>query len=192
MAFQNVHAPVQAPDAYIQKYSFIQDETRRTHAAMVDIMDEAVGNLTRAFKTAGLWDDTLTVFSTDNGGTHLGGGYNWPLRGEKTHLWEGGVRGAGFVHGEMLQTKGTTTRGLMHVSDWYPTLLHAAGLTPEGGLDGVNLWETIVNGAPSPRKEILLNIDVKRGGGEFIFTFHVVFAVVVCIQTRGPGLEFTF
>ena len=53
MAFQNVHFPVQAPQKYIDKYSFIEDETRRTYAGMVDIMDEAVGNITEAMKDAG-------------------------------------------------------------------------------------------------------------------------------------------
>ena len=53
MAFQNVHAPDQAPQKYADKYSFIEDETRRTYAGMVDIMDEAVGNITEAMKYAG-------------------------------------------------------------------------------------------------------------------------------------------
>ena len=53
MAFQNVHAPVQAPQKYTDKYSFIEDKTRRTYAGMVDIMDEAVGNITEAMKDAG-------------------------------------------------------------------------------------------------------------------------------------------
>ena len=53
MAFQNVHAPDQAPQKYTDKYSFIEDITRRTYAGMVDIMDEAVGNITEAMKDAG-------------------------------------------------------------------------------------------------------------------------------------------
>jgi len=53
MAFQNVHAPLQAPQQYIDKYSFIEDENRRTYAGMVDIMDEAIGNITEAMKDAG-------------------------------------------------------------------------------------------------------------------------------------------
>ena len=53
MAFQNVHAPDQAPQKYTDKYSFIEDKTRRTYAGMVDIMDEAVGNITEAMKDAG-------------------------------------------------------------------------------------------------------------------------------------------
>ena len=53
MAFQNVHGPDQAPQKYTDKYSFIEDRTRRTYAGMVDIMDEAVGNITEAMKDAG-------------------------------------------------------------------------------------------------------------------------------------------
>ena len=53
MAFQNVHGPDQAPQKYTDKYSFIKDKTRRTYAGMVDIMDEAVGNITEAMKDAG-------------------------------------------------------------------------------------------------------------------------------------------
>ena len=53
MAFQNVHSPVQAPQKYVDKYKFIKDNVRRTYAGMVDILDEAVGNLTRMFQEAG-------------------------------------------------------------------------------------------------------------------------------------------
>ena len=53
MAFQNVHEPIQAPKQYSDKYSFIKDETRRNYAGMVDILDEAVGNITETMKDAG-------------------------------------------------------------------------------------------------------------------------------------------
>lgn len=53
MAFQNCHGPVQAPEKYTEKYSFITDETRRTYAGMVSITDEAIGNITQTMKDAG-------------------------------------------------------------------------------------------------------------------------------------------
>ena len=53
MAFQNVHEPLQAPKQYTDKYNFIEDKDRRTYAGMVDILDEAIGNITEAMKDAG-------------------------------------------------------------------------------------------------------------------------------------------
>lgn len=67
------------------------------------------------------------VFTTDNGGIPLFGGYNWPLRGFKTTLWEGGVRGVGFVHGKMVEKKARKCKELLHVTDWFPTLSAIAG-----------------------------------------------------------------
>jgi len=79
------------------------------------------------FVLLSLWEDTLMIVTTDNGGIPHVGGYNWPLRGHKGSLWEGGLRGVGFVHGKMLQKTGVKCRELLHVTDWYPTLLYLTG-----------------------------------------------------------------
>ena len=89
------------------------------------------------------------IYLSDNGGEIRSGGNNWPLRGWKWSLWEGGVHGVGFVHGKGLSTSGTVARGLVHVSDWLPTLVNVAGGNTTGmTLDGYNVWDAIryING----------------------------------------------
>ncbi|KAK6177633.1 hypothetical protein SNE40_015693 [Patella caerulea] len=167
LSYQAVHSPLQVPRSYIRQYDNFTDKNRRIYAGMVSCLDEGIGNVTDALKDYDMWDDTVFIFSTDNGGSIEEGGNNWPLRGWKGSLWDGGMRAVGFVCSSLLQYSGYNDQ-LIHVSDWFLTLIKLAGARKNGTkpIDGYDLWTTISENAPSPRKELLHNIDplaVKTG-----------------------------
>ena len=161
LSYQATHGPLAAPDEVVEPYAdTISDENRRIYAGMTTYMDQGIGNLTNALEQYGLRDNTIIIFSNDNGGDTNSGAINWPLRGSKTTLWEGAIKGIGWVNSPLLQKTGTINNGLMHVSDWFPTLVGlAGGDASQYTLDGFDIWDSISNDEDSPREEILINID---------------------------------
>eukprot|EP00052_Salpingoeca_macrocollata_P014471 m.113785 g.113785 ORF g.113785 m.113785 type:complete len:504 (-) comp19329_c0_seq3:256-1767(-) len=170
LAYQNVHWPLEAPQSYIDKFKDVPDQRRQLVCAMANILDDAIGNVTQALQQAGIMDDTLIIFTADNGGPTNGNegtmSNNMPLRGGKNTLWEGGTRVAAFVHGAGLQKSGYVNWEKMHATDWLPTLVSmAAGEDwhkhiPPGEPayllgDGMDVWSMLRDGSSSPRTEIL-------------------------------------
>lgn len=85
MAYQNTHQPLEVPESYREPYKQLTNNSKRiSYYGMATALDEGVGNITEALKTRGIYDNTLIVFSTDNGGLLSYAGCNYPLRGGKT------------------------------------------------------------------------------------------------------------
>ena len=152
--FNGVHAPLQVPDSYLQPYSGLTGP-RQKLAGMLAAVDEAIGQIVDSLETAGLRDNTLIVFSSDNGGPKPG--TNTPLRDFKGSIYEGGVRGCAFANWPGKIPAGQRITQPMHVIDWYPTLVKLAdgSLEQKLPIDGRDVWPMLTQQAPSPHDAIL-------------------------------------
>ncbi len=92
VTFNAVHNPLQAPAKYTDRFSQIEDERRRTYAAMLSALDDNVGALLKKLAEHELEQDTLVFFISDNGGPTANTSRNTPLSGIKGSVWEGGIR----------------------------------------------------------------------------------------------------
>jgi arylsulfatase A-like enzyme len=163
--FNAVHSPHQVPEHYKKPYAALA-EPRRTYAGMVAAEDEAVGQIVAALEAKGIRQNTLIVWSSDNGGPSPGRvTSNGPLRAGKGTLYEGGVRVCAFATWDGHIKPGSTVDAPLHIVDWYPTLARLAGASLEQKLplDGRDAWAAIAAGAPSPHDAILLNTTLTSG-----------------------------
>ncbi len=93
LAYNAPHAPLQATQKYLDRFPTIQNNKRKTYAAMVSAVDDGVGLLLDKLDELKLTDNTIIIFLSDNGGPmEDNGSNNGPLRGGKGSLWEGGIR----------------------------------------------------------------------------------------------------
>ncbi len=152
--FNGVHSPFQVPDEYLKPYSALQG-SRQKLAGMLAAVDEAVGRIEDSLRKAGLLENTLLVFSSDNGGPRPGN--NHPLRDYKGSVFEGGIRAAAFATWPGRIPAGQRIRGPVHIVDWYPTLVKLAGGSLEQPLpiDGLDIWPALTRSAPTPHDAIL-------------------------------------
>jgi len=178
VAFQEVHAPLESPSPG-RNTSHCESDTsylpRRTYCRMASVLDESVGLIISKLKAKGLYDNTLIVFTTDNGGmpendfisiiawlkgTNIASsvGSNYPFRAGKGTLFEGGMRGVAVLSGGRLPDKlrGTTTSALHHAVDMPVTVMQLAGATIPAKVDGIDIFSEAVH------DELLLDIEPAR------------------------------
>ncbi len=178
LTFNAPHTPYQAPPEYIDRYKNIEEPTRRIYAAMVDCLDENIGKVVAALDKTGLRQNTLIIFNSDNGGNRnpMFAGQmadvskiklpadNGPWRGGKGELFEGGCRVAACANWPG-HIKPGVVDGMIHAVDLYPTIAALAGASTARckPLDGLNVWDVIAENKPSPRTEIVYNVEPFRG-----------------------------
>ena len=171
LAHSALHSPLEAPEAYQTGCEHVSPMSRQKFCAMTQVLDKTVGKLETALRDANAWENTVFIFTTDNGGQATEGSSNYPLRGNKRTVFEGGVRGSAFIHfPEMKPTlKGSHSTALMHLVDWFPTLVEGVAGMPLASIpnlqeqDGMNCWPSLTTGSASPRDEVLINQDPADG-----------------------------
>lgn len=161
LAFNAVHTPMQADDPRLQKFSQIPDNTRRTYAAMMSAMDDAIGRVRQKLVEEELADNTLILFISDNGGPTMpgvtvNGSVNSPLRGSKRTTLEGGIRVPFLVAWPGILQPSTLEHPVIQL-DLHATILAVTGTQPPADqpLDGVNLLPWFQEHRPNPPHEML-------------------------------------
>ncbi|QDT13284.1 sulfatase [Planctomycetes bacterium K23_9] len=164
LSFYSVHGPVQTTKELWAKYQakaslktapterFKIDRTmpvrqvqdHPVYAGMVQVTDQAVGRVMDALDELGLGDNTIVIFTSDNGGVSSGDAFatsNLPLRGGKGRQWEGGIREPFYIRYPSVAPAGSTCDTPVTGADFYPTILELCGLPsrPKQHVDGVSL-----------------------------------------------------
>lgn len=191
--FNAPHNPMQAPQDLIDKYQNESDHSgspgylaavepvqgqlrdhfgrqRQLYAAMVDSMDQAIGQILKALDDEGMAENTIVLFSSDNGGFNIFGGDNVPLKGQKAQSFEGGVRVSAAMRWPDKLKAGGKSSQMMTAMDVFPTLAEATGIEAlnKRPFDGVSRWSQLESGEAVPRdKDLFLVSEVPIPGQTF-------------------------
>ena len=158
LPFNAQHAPLQAPQKYLDRFPNITDEKRKLFAAMMSAMDDAVGRVMDRVREIGQEENTLYFFIGDNGGpTQSTTSKNGGLRGFKSTTYEGGPRVPFFTQWKGKLPAGKTYESPVQNLDVLPTIITAAGgqVDPAWKLDGVDLMPFLTGAKKSRPHETL-------------------------------------
>ena len=148
-----VHTPIQAKEEITIKFDAkekdeIKGHTNAKYAAMIKSVDESLGRVLKKVDELGLTDNTIIIFTSDNGGFgHVTS--NYPLRGNKGNFYEGGIRVPAIVKWPGVTKPGTVSSTVLIGPDFYPTMLEMAQLPlePKQHVDGVS-FAPVLKGKP--------------------------------------------
>jgi len=163
LPLQSIHSPHvgNAPRRFRHMYDSSStsgfESSDKMREALLLSVDYAIHKVITDMQDSGMYENSLILVTTDNGGEPWYS--NSPLKGAKDTVYEGGIRGAGFLLSPLLNKSGYEHNGLMHIVDWVPTLLDIAGIEIPTDLDGKSMWDSLSNNTSSQRNMIVHNID---------------------------------
>lgn len=165
LAYNAPHTPLQAERADYDALSHIESHTERTYAAMIRGLDRGIGQVLQALDDNGVADNTIVVFTSDNGGAGYLGlpDINAPYRGWKITFFEGGIRTPYFMRWPARISPGSEYDSAVGHIDIFTTALAAAGIEPpqDRVIDGVNLLDAALS---EPQKPLSRPLFWRTGG----------------------------
>jgi arylsulfatase A-like enzyme len=167
LAYNAPHAPIQPPDEWLQRVKSREpgiSERRAKLVALIEHLDDGIGKVLKALKDAGVSDDTLVIFTSDNGGQLSAGANNGSLRGGKQDMYEGGIREPMCAVWPGRIKPGTRSDRVALTMDLYPTICEAAGAKITHQIDGHSVLPTLL-GKSQPDEDRFLFWVRREGGG---------------------------
>jgi arylsulfatase A-like enzyme len=151
LAYNAPHFPIQPPVEFLEKVKQREPgatELRAKNIALVEHLDASIGKLMAALEASGQMNNTIIVFSSDNGGSLPHGQSNGTLNGGKQDMLEGGIKVPAVVVWKNQIKAGSSTDQLALLMDFFPTLANIAGASIEHPINGINLTAMLKGGAP--------------------------------------------
>lgn len=149
LAYNAPHSPIHPPEAWLAKVKEREQgisETRAKIVALIEHLDDGIGKVLQTLELLGLSDDTIVVFTSDNGGKLRYGASNGPLRSDKTHVYEGGIKVATCVRWPGHIEAGQWTDFSVLTMDIVPTLADICGVTLKHEIDGRSFKKLLLDG----------------------------------------------
>lgn len=156
LAYNAPHTPIQPPDEWVEKVTQREsgiDPKRAKLVALIEHLDAGIGKVVKTLDQTGLSDNTIIVFSSDNGGQVNVGANNGNLRDGKQSVYEGGLKvPTGIVWKNRIAPHSQSNFMAMSM-DIFPTLCEAAGISPPVNLDAVSFLPTLEGNSQSPLRK---------------------------------------
>jgi len=169
LAYNAPHDPIQPPAEWLEKVKNRQpgiSDKRAKLVALIEHLDSGIGTVLQALEESGQLENTLIVFTSDNGGKLQDGANNGPLRDGKQSMYEGGLRVPTCMVWKGRIEPGSSTSYKAMAMDLYPTLLEAAGVNNQQRIDGISILPVLRGQQMDDSKRVYYFVR-REGGTEY-------------------------
>jgi len=167
LAYNAPHFPIQPPKEYLDKVLEREkdiEEKRAKNVAFIEHLDFCIGKVMKSLEESGLIDNTLVIFTSDNGGSIPHAQSNGNLRGGKQQMFEGGIKVPAFAVWKGKIQPGSQTENLALLMDLYPTFCKVAAVDSEHDINGLDILPTLYGRAQDTNNRYVF--WVRREGGQ--------------------------